>query len=139
MKGLIQETSTDFIFMACRSHVPLHASSAIFMYFELVIFYVSYVLKNIYLLKTKCTSQEKNELKHMLQYVSVWIFKRWYNPCIKCMFFKRHAFKVSFIIYISCLFHFSCRLQSIAVHRDHFVRRLSVRPSVCLSVCVSVL
>ena len=23
-------------------------------------------------------------------------------------------------------------------HRDHFIRRLSVRPSVCLSVCVSV-
>ena len=38
---------------------------------------------------------------------------------------------------------FLCRLQSIATHRDHFVRRpsvclsvrLSVRPSVCLSVC----
>ena len=37
---------------------------------------------------------------------------------------------------------FLCRLQSIATHRDHFVRllsvRLSVRPSVCLSVCLSV-
>ena len=30
---------------------------------------------------------------------------------------------------------FLCRLRSIATHRDHFVRRLSVRPSVCLSVC----
>ena len=30
-----------------------------------------------------------------------------------------------------------CRLQSIATHRDHFVRRLSVRPSVCLSVRLS--
>ena len=28
--------------------------------------------------------------------------------------------------------------RSIAAHRDHFVRRLSVRPSVCLSVCLSV-
>ena len=26
-----------------------------------------------------------------------------------------------------------CRLRIIAAHRDHFVRRLSVRPSVCLS------
>ena len=26
-----------------------------------------------------------------------------------------------------------CRLRSIAAHRDHFVRRLSVRPCVCLS------
>ena len=36
---------------------------------------------------------------------------------------------------------FLCRLQSIAAHRDHFVRHLSVgpsvRPSVCLSVCLS--
>ena len=31
-----------------------------------------------------------------------------------------------------------CRLRSIATHRDHFVRRLSVRPSVCLSVRPSV-
>ena len=28
-----------------------------------------------------------------------------------------------------------CRLRSIAVHRDHFVRRLSVRPSVYVSAC----
>ena len=27
-----------------------------------------------------------------------------------------------------------CRLRSIGTHRDHFVRRLSVRPSVCPSV-----
>ena len=33
--------------------------------------------------------------------------------------------------------NFLCRLRSIAAHRDHFVRRLSVRPSVCLSVCLS--
>ena len=30
-----------------------------------------------------------------------------------------------------------CCLQSIAAHRDHFVRRLSVRLCVCLSVCLS--
>ena len=35
-------------------------------------------------------------------------------------------------------FNFVCRLRSIATHRDHFVRRLSVRPSVCPSVCLSV-
>ena len=33
---------------------------------------------------------------------------------------------------------FLCRLRSIATHRDHFVRRPSVRPSVCLSVRPSV-
>ena len=33
---------------------------------------------------------------------------------------------------------FLCHLLSIAAHRDHFVRRLSVRPYVCLSVCLSV-
>ena len=33
---------------------------------------------------------------------------------------------------------FLCRLRSIEAHRDHFVRRLSVRPSVHLSVCASV-
>ena len=33
--------------------------------------------------------------------------------------------------------HFLCRLRSLATHRDHFVRRLSVRPSVRLSVCLS--
>ena len=32
---------------------------------------------------------------------------------------------------ISC---FLCRLRSIAAHSDHFVRHLSVRLSVCLSV-----
>ena len=32
---------------------------------------------------------------------------------------------------------FLCRLRSIATHRDHFVRRLSVRLSVCLSVRLS--
>ena len=32
---------------------------------------------------------------------------------------------------------FLCRLQSIAAHRDHFVRRLSLRPSVCLVVTLS--
>ena len=30
---------------------------------------------------------------------------------------------------------FLCCLRSIETHRDHFVRRLSVSPSVCLSVC----
>ena len=33
---------------------------------------------------------------------------------------------------------FLCRLRSIATHRDHFVRRPSARPSVCLSLCPSV-
>ena len=33
---------------------------------------------------------------------------------------------------------FLCRLRSIAAHRDHFVQRLSVRPSICLSACLSV-
>ena len=33
--------------------------------------------------------------------------------------------------------HSLCRLQSIATHRDHFVRRPSVRPSVRLSVRLS--
>ena len=33
--------------------------------------------------------------------------------------------------------HFLCRLRSIATHRDHFVRRLSVPLSVCLSVRLS--
>ena len=32
---------------------------------------------------------------------------------------------------------FLCRLRSIAAHRDHFVWRLSVRVSVCLSACLS--
>ena len=32
---------------------------------------------------------------------------------------------------------FLCRLQSIAAHRDHFVRHLSVRPSICLVVTLS--
>ena len=32
---------------------------------------------------------------------------------------------------------FLCRLRSIAAHRDHFVRRLSVCPSFCLSVRLS--
>ena len=31
------------------------------------------------------------------------------------------------------LHYFLCHLRSIAAHRDHFVRRLSVRPCVCLS------
>ena len=31
------------------------------------------------------------------------------------------------------IFAFLCRLRSIAAHRDHFVRHLSVCPSVCLS------
>ena len=31
---------------------------------------------------------------------------------------------------------FLCPLRSIAAHRDHFVRRLSVRPSVCVCVCL---
>ena len=31
---------------------------------------------------------------------------------------------------------FLCRLRSIAANRDHFVRRLSVRPSVRLCVCL---
>ena len=30
-----------------------------------------------------------------------------------------------------------CRLRSIAAHGNHFVRRLSVRPSVCVSVRLS--
>ena len=34
-------------------------------------------------------------------------------------------------------FRFLCRLWSIAAHRDHFVWRLSVRPSVHRSVCLS--
>ena len=34
---------------------------------------------------------------------------------------------------IKCVF--LCRLRSIATHRDHFVRRLSVRLSICRSVC----
>ena len=50
-------------------------------------------------------------------------------------------------IYMYMYLLFLCRLRSIATHRDHFVRRLSVclsvrlcpsvsvRPSVCLSVC----
>ena len=33
------------------------------------------------------------------------------------------------------MFSFLCRLRSIAAHRDHFVRRLSVRLSVCVCVC----
>ena len=33
-----------------------------------------------------------------------------------------------------CRTNFLCRLRSIAAHRDHFVRRLSVCPSVCLFV-----
>ena len=37
----------------------------------------------------------------------------------------------------TCLCHLLCRLGSIATHRDHFVRRLSVRPSVCLSFRLS--
>ena len=32
-------------------------------------------------------------------------------------------------------FWFLCPLRSIAAHWDHFVRRLSVRPSVCVCVC----
>ena len=47
-----------------------------------------------------------------------------------------------FIVTIACIYHsdlqslqvFLCRLQSLATHRDHFVRR----PSVCLSVSLSV-
>ena len=34
---------------------------------------------------------------------------------------------------ICCVIHFLCRLRSIATHRDHSARRLSVCPSVCLS------
>ena len=50
-------------------------------------------------------------------------------------------FKI-FSMYISANFlnlwrgHFLCRLQSIAAHRDHFVRRLSVR--LCVSVCPTI-
>ena len=40
--------------------------------------------------------------------------------------------------YMKFVCKFLCRLRSIATHRDHFVRRLSVCPSVCLSVCPSV-
>ena len=46
------------------------------------------------------------------------------------------------IQHIQCIFSkktrkslFLCRLRSIATHRDHFVRRLSICSSVCLSVC----
>ena len=38
---------------------------------------------------------------------------------------------------LSCLTYLLCRLRSIAAHRDHFVRHLSVCPSICLSVCLS--
>ena len=39
------------------------------------------------------------------------------------------------LVPVLCIFkvHFLCRLRSIATHRDHFVRRLSVRLSVRLS------
>ena len=39
-----------------------------------------------------------------------------------------------------CIYHFItflCRRQSISAYRDHFVRHLSVRPSVCPSMCLS--
>ena len=39
------------------------------------------------------------------------------------------------LFFFFLLFFFLCRLLSIAAQRDHFVRRLSVRLSVCLSVC----
>ena len=38
---------------------------------------------------------------------------------------------------VCCMRDILCRLRSIATHRDHFVRRLSIRPSVCLSVRLS--
>ena len=41
-------------------------------------------------------------------------------------------------IFVSPAKHSDTRLRSIATHRDHFVRRLSVRPSVRLSVSPSV-
>ena len=47
----------------------------------------------------------------------------------KTIFFSMH------LLLHECHGWFLCCLGSIATHRDHFVRRLSVRPSVCLSVC----
>ena len=44
-------------------------------------------------------------------------------------------FHINLVFY---LFAFLCRLRSIAAHRDHFVRRLSVCLSIRLSVCPSV-
>ena len=53
--------------------------------------------------------------------------------------FNGYYITVNCLLIMSVLF--LCRLQSIATHRDHFVRRpsvcLSVRPSVCLSVRLS--
>ena len=46
--------------------------------------------------------------------------------------------KFNFVVhkldFFDLAFQFLCRLRSIATHRDHFVRRLSVCPSVCPSV-----
>ena len=46
----------------------------------------------------------------------------------KAMFRRRHMYSSE-----CCHYFLLCRLRSIATHRDHFVRRLSVRLSVRLS------
>ena len=46
------------------------------------------------------------------------------------VFLQIHIIHIWIIYYLNI--SFLCRLRSIAAHRDHFVRRLSVRPSVCL-------
>ena len=67
----------------------------------------------------------------------------YWDQCSRhCRVFSRrftlntHRYFLDFALFKVSLF--LCRLRSIAAHRDHFVRRLSVRPSVCLSVCLSV-
>ena len=50
--------------------------------------------------------------------------------------FERSSYQVfkrdNKLIFIKqSMFYFLCRLRSIAAHRDHFVRRLSVCASVC--------
>ena len=44
----------------------------------------------------------------------------------------------AFVIGPSHISSFLCCLRSIAAHRDHYVRRLSDRPSARVCVCVSV-
>ena len=69
---------------------------------------------------------------------------KWYIVYLKGFIYHIEAYNSDFWMMFYCMqifFSFLCRLRSIATHRDHFVRRpsvrLSVRPSVCLSVRLS--
>ena len=78
-------------------------------------------------------------LRRDIENIVNWVLNENFTTAYNSILLKKMSTSAPLVAYKISITHyqgsalFLCRLRSIGAHRDHFVRRLSVRPSVCLS------